>query len=101
MPFYIVGKEISLEDIRLTLHKMADRFIEHPSTVLVLTNLAYAEAPWLAVKSLSAAASLVWKELPMEGNTAPQLRAADHRAGAVPGRELEGARLAEERQPGL
>jgi len=70
MPFYIVAKEISLEDIRLTLHKMADRFIEHPSTVLVLTNLAYAEAPWLGVKSLSAAASLVWKELPMEGNTA-------------------------------
>ena len=30
-PFYIVGKEISLEDIRLTLHKMADRFVEHPS----------------------------------------------------------------------
>jgi hypothetical protein len=70
MPFYIVGKEISLEDIRLTLHKMADRFIEHPSTVLVLTNLAYAEAPSLAVKSLSAAASMVWKELPMEGNSA-------------------------------
>jgi hypothetical protein len=69
-PFYIVGKEISLEDIRLTLHKMADRFVEHPSTVLVLTNLAYAEAPWLAVKSLSAATSLVWKGLAMEGNTA-------------------------------
>ena len=70
MPFYIVGKEISLEDIRLTLHKMADRFVEHPATVLVLTNLAYSEAPWLAAKSLSAATSLVWKELPMEGNTA-------------------------------
>src|SRR5450631_613041 len=70
MPFYIVGKEISLEDIRLTLHKMADRFIEHPSTVLVLTNLAYSEAPWLAVKSLSAATSLVWKDLAMDGNTA-------------------------------
>ena len=69
-PFYIVGKEISLEDIRLTLHKMADRFVEHPSSVLVLTNLAYAEAPWLAVKSLSAATSLVWKELAMEGGTA-------------------------------
>lgn len=69
-PFYIVGKEISLEDIRLTLHKMADRFVEHPSSVLVLTNLAYAEAPWLAVKSLSAATSLVWKELAMDGNTA-------------------------------
>ena len=70
MPFYIVGKEISLEDIRLTLHKMADRFVEHPSTVLVLTNLAYAEAPWLAVKSLSAATSLVWKEMAMDGSTA-------------------------------
>jgi hypothetical protein len=70
MPFYIIGKEISLEDIRLTLQKMADRFVEHPATVLVLTNLAYAEAPWLAVKSLSAAASLVWKELAMEGASA-------------------------------
>ena len=27
VPFHIVGKEISLEDIRLTLQKMADRFI--------------------------------------------------------------------------
>ena len=70
MPFYIVGKEISLEDVRLTLNKVADRFVEHPSTVLVLTNLAYADAPWLAVKSLSAASSLVWKEVAMEGNTA-------------------------------
>src|SRR5439155_4862276 len=52
MPFYVVGKEISLEDIRLTLQKVADRFVEHPATVLVLTNLAYADAPWLAVKSV-------------------------------------------------
>jgi hypothetical protein len=54
-PFYVVGKEISLEDVRLTLQKVADRFVEHPATVLVLTNLAYADAPWLAVKSVSAA----------------------------------------------
>src|SRR6187401_896569 len=67
MPFYAVGKEISLEDIRLTLQKMADRFLEHPQTVLVLTNLAYADAPWLAVKSLSAASSMVWHELPLAG----------------------------------
>ena len=70
MPFYIVAKEISLEDIRLTLQKMADRFVEHPSSVIVLTNLAYSEAPWLSVKSVSAATSLVWKEVPLEGNTA-------------------------------
>jgi SAM-dependent methyltransferase len=70
MPFYVVGKEISLEDIRLTLQKMADRFVEHPATALVLTNLAYADAPWLHVKSMSAASSLVWHELPLTGTTA-------------------------------
>src|SRR5665213_270514 len=70
MPFYIVAKEISLEDVRLTLQKMADRFIEHPSSVIVLTNLAYAEAPWLSVKSVTAASSMVWKEVALEGNTA-------------------------------
>ncbi len=70
MPFYVVGKEISLEDIRLTLQKVADRFVEHPATVLVLTNLAYAEAPWLHVKSVSAASSLVWHDVPLSGATA-------------------------------
>jgi hypothetical protein len=70
MPFYMIGKEISLEDVRLTLQKMADRFFEHPATVLVLTNLAYADAPWLHVKSLNAASSLVWHELPLLGNSA-------------------------------
>jgi len=70
MPFYAVGKEISLEDIRLALQKVPDRFVEHPATVLVLTNLAYADAPWLAVKSVSAASSLVWHEAPLSGTTA-------------------------------
>jgi len=70
MPFYIVAKEISLEDVRLTLQKMADRFVEHPSSVVVLTNLAYAEAPWLTVKSVTAASSMVWKEVALDGNTA-------------------------------
>jgi hypothetical protein len=72
MPFYIVGKEISLEDVRLTLQKMADRFFEHPSTVLVLTNLAYADAPWLTVRSLSAATSFVWHELALSGSSSHQ-----------------------------
>ena len=70
MPFYIVGKEISLEDVRLSLDKMADRFFEHPASVLVVTNMFYAEAPWLTPKSLSAATSLVWKELALAGSTA-------------------------------
>src|SRR5207248_3136356 len=70
MPFYVVGKEISLEDVRLALQKMSDRFFEHPATVLVLTNLAYADAPWLVVKWLAAATRLVWQEVPLTGNSA-------------------------------
>src|SRR5437588_6464782 len=70
VPFYIVGKEISLEDVRLTLEKMPDRFFEHPSTVLVMTNMYYSEAPWLTPKSVTAATSLVWHELALTGNTA-------------------------------
>jgi hypothetical protein len=70
MPFYIVGKEISLEDVRLSLAKMADRLAEHPATTLVVTNMFYAEAPWLAPQALAAATSLVWHELALTGTTA-------------------------------
>lgn len=70
MPFYIVGKEVSLEDVRLTLDKMPDRFFEHPASVLVLTNLYYGEAPWLTTKSTRAAGSFVWKECALQGNSA-------------------------------
>jgi hypothetical protein len=69
MPLYVVAKEISYEDVRLTLEKMADRLFEHPATVLVLTNLYYAEAPWLTPRSASAAQSLIWKDVALSGNT--------------------------------
>jgi hypothetical protein len=70
MPFYIVGKEISLEDVRLVLEKMPDRLYEHPATILVMTNLYYAEAPWLKPNSVTAATSLVWHELVLTGSSA-------------------------------
>ena len=70
MPFYISGKEVSLEDVRLSLAKMADRLFEHPSTVLVLTNMYYSEAPWLTPKNEKIAKSVVWQEVPLSGNTA-------------------------------
>lgn len=69
LPFYFVGKEVSLEDVRLSLDKMADRFYEHPATVLVVTNMYYNEAPWLAPKALAAATSLVWHEAALTGTT--------------------------------
>ena len=72
MPFYIVGKEISREDVRLTLEKFPDRFHEHPATVLVMTNLNYSEAPWLLPQSSEVAAGLVWHELALRGDTASE-----------------------------
>ncbi|MEZ5894024.1 MAG: hypothetical protein R3C58_12890 [Parvularculaceae bacterium] len=70
MPFYVSGKEISLEDIRLTLGKMADRLFEHPATVLVFTNMFYSEAPWLTPKKAEAKKAMVWKEVALKGGTA-------------------------------
>ena len=67
MPFYIAGKELSLEDVRLTLDKVPDRLFEHPATVFVLTNMYYAEAPWLTPASPAAAAGMIWHEVALQG----------------------------------
>lgn len=81
MPFFIVAKEISLEDVRLSLEKLPDRFMEHPATVFVITNLYYAEAPWLRPRDVRNAAALNWREVALEGDSAyeygEQLRALD------------------------
>ena len=70
MPLYVVAKEISYEDVRMMLEKMADRLFEHPATVLVVTNLYYAEAPWLTPRSVTSAQGLIWKDVALTGNTA-------------------------------
>lgn len=70
VPWLVVGKEISMEDVRLCLAKMGDRFFEHPELVLVLTNMYYSEAPRLNPKSVAAAAALNWHEVPLNGNSA-------------------------------
>jgi hypothetical protein len=69
MPFSIHGKEVSLEDVRLTLDKLPDRLYEHPASVVVLTNLYYGEAPWLTPRSPDAAKNMIWKEVALEGNS--------------------------------
>lgn len=69
MPFYVAAKEISLEDVRLTLDKLPDRLLEHPPTVFVITNMNYAEAPWLTARSPAAANSMVWREVSLTGNS--------------------------------
>jgi len=67
VPFYVAAKEISLEDFRLTLDKVPDRFLEHSELVLALTNLPYADAPWL--KPASPEARVAWHEVPLKGST--------------------------------
>jgi hypothetical protein len=68
VPLLAVAKEISLEDVRLGLEKMPDRFYEHPQTVVVVTNLSYMEAPRLAPINGQAAA-LNWHTLRLKGKS--------------------------------
>jgi len=75
LPFYVAGKEISLEDVKLTLDKVPDRLFEHPATVFVLTNMHYAEAPWLTPKSPAAAAATIWKEVVLTGASSGEFEA--------------------------
>ncbi len=69
IPWLVVGKEISIEDVRLALSRMPDRMFEHPEMVFVITNMSYREAPAL-MPSASKAADLQWIELALEGATA-------------------------------
>ena len=39
IPFVVFGKEISMEDVRLSIEKLPDRFVEHPNLVFVVSNL--------------------------------------------------------------
>lgn len=76
LPFYVVAKEISIENVRQMLEKMPDRFQEHPSTVLVVTNLHYADAPWLKPSSPVKASAMAWHEIALDGSTAGEFEEA-------------------------
>ena len=66
VPLLAVAKEISLQDVRLGLEKMADRFHEHPATVLVITNLHYADAPQLVPHGQGEPVN--WQEVRLSGH---------------------------------
>jgi hypothetical protein len=72
VPLMIVAKEISLEDVRLGLEKMPDRFLEHPATVLVITNLHYSEAPRLMPRDIDSAVAPNWHEVRLKGHTSTE-----------------------------
>ena len=75
VPFLVVGKEISREDVRITADKLADRFHEHPQMVVVITNMFYSEAPWLLPNRPEAQAALNWREVALAGSTAHEFDA--------------------------
>lgn len=66
IPWTVVGKEISLEDVRQALSRLPDRFVEHPELVFVVTNMRFDEATRLSADDRSA---LVWRTVPLEGST--------------------------------
>jgi hypothetical protein len=69
VPQLVVAKEISREDVRLGLEKMADRFMEHPTTVLVVTNLHYADAPAMRPGAAADVTRLNWQVLRLKGGS--------------------------------
>ena len=83
VPLLAVAKEISLEDVRLGLERMPDRFYEHPATVLVITNLNYAEAPRLMPRDTQLAAALNWQEVRLTGNSAHEYAEQIEELGAT------------------
>jgi hypothetical protein len=85
VPLLAVAKEISLEDVRLGLEKMPDRFNEHPATVLVITNLNYAEAPRLMPRDVQSAAALNWQEVRLTGATSHEYAEQLEELGATLG----------------
>lgn len=72
VPLLAVAKEISLEDVRLGLEKMPDRFFEHPHMVLVVTNLSYKDAPNLLPSDAQEAQALNWQEVRLAGTSAAE-----------------------------
>jgi hypothetical protein len=70
VPFFVVGKEVSMEDTRLTLATLPDRLAEHPQSVVVLTNMFYAEAPALFPKAPEHQSKVRWTDVALKGNSA-------------------------------
>jgi hypothetical protein len=64
IPWLVVAKEISIEDVRQALARLPDRFLEHPEMVFVVTNHHFRHAP-----SLPSPEGTVWREVALDGAT--------------------------------
>ena len=82
IPMLISTKEISLEDVRLGLEKLPDRFVEHKNTVFVISNLNYVESTSLRSNNKMKQKKMNWKIVKLKGNSSldfsDQLRKLNH-----------------------
>ena len=69
IPFLVSTKEISMEDVRLGLEKLPDRFIEHKNTVFVISNLNYTESTSLKSNNPNKQKKMNWKVVKLKGNS--------------------------------
>ncbi len=69
IPFLVSSKEISMEDVRLSLEKLPDRFVEHKRLVFVVSNLHYSEAANLTSRNKIKQKKLNWDIVKLKGQT--------------------------------
>ena len=69
IPLLVSTKEISMEDVRLGLEKLPDRFVEHKNTVFVISNLNYVESTNLKSNNLIKQKKMNWKIVKLKGNS--------------------------------
>ena len=69
IPFYVSCKDVSMEDARITIEKLGDRFVEHPNMVFVISNLHYSEAGYLKSNNPEKQKKMNWNTIELEGNS--------------------------------
>ena len=69
IPLLVSTKEISMEDVRLGLEKLPDRFAEHKNTVFVISNLNYVESTSLKSRNVKKQKKMNWKVVKLKGNS--------------------------------
>jgi hypothetical protein len=67
IPWLVVAKEISIEDVRQGLVRLPDRLLEHPEMVFVVTNLHFRDAPGLITGPYGR-----WRQVALRGDTTHQ-----------------------------
>ena len=69
IPLYVSCKDVSMEDARITIEKLADRFVEHPNMVFTISNLHYSEAGYLRSNNSTKQDKMNWDKFVLKGNS--------------------------------